>query len=385
MKVVDQASLRQQEAAKRVGREVGEAKLSLRSLKEDGVLVSCSVRGLSICSHRTPNSLRGLTDNDVRRKRLTPGVTKVIPIEELSSLEAVQAQVHSVLAMHGYSDFGFGRTGGARFITWRQWNDWYTRHAELEARWAEIVDRVCEKLPAYRDESVSYFELLAVKGWKSIWSNHFDEDSMIVDGIEYSYSNAEFSRFENSVVTEAIARIPTEERILESLRIEWYPRVIRTAEDIEAEVLRLEAERNERAMAAEEAAVREIVAAKLNEQLATMADPRDSMMMELRGRMADIAERTRDSIEAKDRLYRPTSEALANMRDTFRKMDLGDGDLGDLIDELHNNMESKTDKGRYNVNAIAATLRKIERLRNQDIAQRNVSGAAARRIGALEF
>ena len=74
------ASARLQDAETRVGATVGTQRLDLDLLKREGVLIEVSVKGLSICSRRTTNGERGITDDDVRRKRLTSGVTKTIPV-----------------------------------------------------------------------------------------------------------------------------------------------------------------------------------------------------------------------------------------------------------------------------------------------------------------
>lgn len=393
---VNEVDLRLQDAEERIGVAVGKSTLSLDTLKKDGVLIEVSVRGLSICSRRTTNSERGITDDDVRRKRLTPGVTKTIPAEELSSLEAVQAQIHSNLADSGYVGIGFNP---ARFITWGAWEDWYSRQTEFEQRWADIVERICVKLPDYVEESQDAFRLIATKSWQAIWSNH-DEQVVEVDDVVYRHTPENYAKFEQRIVSEAIARIPTPEIVRSTLTISWSPRIIVTGADYAAEVARLEQAQTavvqeradqEKARAeafaaqSEAAAVRQIVAEKLRQQLLSMPDPREGMVLQLRQRLAGVAENTRQSIEDKGRLYRPTSEALAKMGDTFRKMDLGDDDLRTLIEELQIRLDAKTSEGKYNVEAIGETLRKIEALKASGIVRRSTASKTAERIGALEI
>lgn len=392
---------RKRSAEERIGAPVGEADLSLNKLRNDGVLVEVSVRGLSLCSRRTTNAERGITDNDVRRKRLTPGVTKTIPPEELASLEAIQAQIHSNLSESGYLGVGFNP---ARFITWGEWDNWHSRQLDYEARWTDTVERIIVRLPAFREECRDIYALIAVKTWAALWSNNAGEDSILVDGKRYRQTPEAYSAFESSVVEYGMSKIPSEQQVRSQLVVGWSPRIIMTSADYVAEIARYEQVQAEamegkakqrqaqaeilaadRLARGEESEIRRIVAEKLRQQLSSMPDPREDMVLQLRQRMAGVAESTRQSIDSKGRLYRPTAEAMTGMVDKFHRMDVGDAELRDLIAELQNRLDNKQKGGKYDVDAIGETLRKIEALNAASVASRNRASNINARIGALEM
>ncbi len=115
----------------------------------------------------------------------------------------------------------------------------------------------------------------------------------------------------------------------------------------------------------------------------SLPDPREGMVLHLRQRLAGIAESTRQSIEDKGRLYKPTADSLRKIDSTFQRMDMGDDDLRALIDELRVRVDAKTEEGKYNVVAIGETLRKIERLKGSTIATRSAAKRAGGRIDAI--
>lgn len=375
-----------------------------RQLRDGGIGVDLDVTGLSRLWTSVDFYLDlGVLQNDMRRKRLSPGRKNLLPDSKLAS-----AQTRLRNNLYKYSHV-VGILGGYRYIPDDAFLEWKERHdaivAEFYAIRNDYIDRYDELVEAlekdYREMAAETWDALIARGdaaeqrFTREYTKGQFQDAVVAKAMSKLPTPQEMAKEIHVVVRVATWMLPVEaaqdalerERILAQQQAEEEQRrywvreereraeameEIWKAKSLEAQAKQAEAQAKQELTQAELEAQQALIEAEVKaksesirqaqlelarQSVLEMSNPLDEMLNGLRDRMYDSARSVLDNIRKNDRVVGKQVEAITNMVALFRMLNsAGDDELETKINNLADAMEVKGIETKRDTHAIMAAL-----------------------------
>lgn len=377
--------------AKRTGvslDKIGTFEIRLADLLDHGALVQVKCTGMGRFEREVTRHERGIADDDPRAGRYTKGSVKTIPVDLYDKLCVIRETARQRLN-NGFTSYELTGFQPWRYIPANKFNGWLTNQQALELEWDAIIKLIVDALPGFIEQEKVFAEQTALRSWDAIWACHEKHIAVKVDGMLYRNTDEGRHEFVQRVISHVVSKIPSN-GIVKGARLSWEVSIVETASSIyrraaaehKAEVIMFQAGAEaQRAQTAKHRAdweldkekqlaryelsqMQEVVAQKIQEQLANLPDPDEEMMSQLRSTIGRTATTVKKSLDEKGRLYKATSTAIENMTEGFDGMNSGDEELEELILMLRAAM-ARTAEG-YNYPAISSVLGAISSLCNEN-------------------
>ena len=204
--------------------------LQQRELRENGILVSLSVHGVSQFYARVDWTLDlGIPKEDVRRERLTPGRKALIPDGKLKSLET---RVRRCLERHSLEIAAFG---DYRYVPDTAFWDWKDAHDSIVQEWEDEIESKIAEWDDLLYQLETDFSAMARETYMTLLGRRHTESNGDVDEVLDRYPN--MNRFVRAVVAQAEAKLPTPAQIRETCRIVVHPATFLLDDETEAALL----------------------------------------------------------------------------------------------------------------------------------------------------
>lgn len=339
---------RQQEAAELTGlnpEEIGEVRLQLDLLRQQGILVDLTVTGTSMFTRAATWAELGILPKDARRKRFTKGSKYLIPEKKVKKLKSIETRMRQVLNKYSYSVTGFQPYRWIPYTAYEEWREeFYRLRGQFRALKAEIIERYSE----YEDALIEDFADVAQWAWRALSREGYSR--VEVDGRTFD-DVAEFVQF---VINRAASKMPDLERIESELNATYITALVYGQSDIAADRLRAseleasarqieaKAEHTERMAALEQEeklakinAMREAELAHAKERLQEIGSPFEQVFGSLRQRFAEDAEAMLKSIKKNGTVRGKIATKGAGLIEFYELMAIhDDGELKEKLSEL---------------------------------------------------
>jgi hypothetical protein len=388
-------------------KDIGQVTVNLEALREQGILVSVSVKGTSMFTRRSTRAELGMASDDIRVSHLTAGVSWTIRPELAKAWRSLEGRVRHNLERITYDVTGFRPK---RYLPFRAWDQWLEAHEELVSEGYGLTLEILRDRQTTIDETRERFEAVAQRAWAALMSQHqhawdygdlLDEPVVLPDGSEYH----SFAEFLPDVVNTALRAIPSEDEIREGLSISYEVSLITMMSEIKEELATLAEQRARVATAnAEESEARRkeqrirdlkasaqraneqweqeqariakaeanaeiarinaqtrIIEENIRQQLGQIVNPYQEMFEQLRDQIAIDAHAILRSLNDHGVVKGPTGKRARNLVETFRLLNVAaDTELEELITQLDQRITTRRpDNGQHNVPALQATLEQI--------------------------
>jgi hypothetical protein len=377
-------------------------KLQLDELRKNGILVDLDVRGLSLFSRSASWLELGIEEDDVRQKRFTRGQKFLIPEDQVRQLRSIESSMRQHL-----DECSFGVTGVAPY----KWIP-VTAYPEFRAGWEELVGRFEEAKADILDHYDEYVDLLAAdftevaaQAWDTFQARAGERALVLVtpDGKRFTDCDG----FTDYIVTLAIARMPTRERIEKDLQADYTTQLVygeqdTVADELSAQRLRIQAQEERRQaehedflVRAEEEerlvainAMRQAEAEHARQRLAQMADPFEEVFAELRRRIAADAQQMLESVRKNKFLRGKVAEKGRGLLDLYDMLaSHSDYELRDKLVSLRRaigpvGQDRSEDAPDRDAEEIADILRQVVDLSHN--AQQELLSSGASRFSMLD-
>lgn len=330
-------------------KQANKVTLDLAKLRDGGVFIQVTVRGMSLVKRQTSFSERGISAYDARRRLQTAGVTYTIPTEIASALHSLENKIRANLKRYAYDLNGFRPY---QFLTWDAAVLFYKKHLSLCGEGDELVEKLITLMPEYRTKSIDTFKAVAESAWDSYEASTRRAGAQPVPK----------QPFIDNLIANAMAKIPSDDVIRQSFSFEYSVALAQLGSDMqrELEILNeLDADRAETrarivkanaeewatnyklrkqqfATDREKEVMKMMIAERVRDQLNNEADPFQDAVAELRGRMAGAAKDILDALNKADgKLTKSAEKKARGMIDLFKVMTLGtDDELLALIQKV---------------------------------------------------
>ena len=313
----------------------------LRVLREQGILVDLTVRGLTMFTRKADWDEYGVAISDPRKERMSTGAKIILPVrKDVDQLNSIAASLRSAFNSFSADIPGFKPYN---WFTFEGFKKFKAKYIELNARWQETKARIMLKTDDYRDrlsqkaaeEAEASWHSLAGQGYKWVEFNGtiYDHDSYIDMCVRRDLAalpDAEY--IEKNLTLDYVVAIgygPADfaAEQAEAERIHNQMRIDRQHTDLEnqqlAEQVRFEAwkhQQEQQMMEERRQILLQEEAEHIRQQLAEQGSPFDQLVREARARAADSASEILASIKKNGFLRGKVAEKGAGLREYFQLM-----------------------------------------------------------------
>lgn len=203
---------------------IGVVRLQLSQLSQEGVLVDLEVGGATMFARQADWSDLGINTDDIRASRMTRGKKYLISEERVKAVRSWEMTVRQGFANYTLDISGFRPWRYLHFKRYDAFRAWWDRkQAELVVIKTDILDHYDEDVENLEED----FRAVAAASWKSIMAQGYEW--AIVDGEPFN----DQEKFIDAVVTRAISKIPTRERIEAQLHADYRVSISQTPAEYE--------------------------------------------------------------------------------------------------------------------------------------------------------
>lgn len=343
------------------------------------------------------------------RKPLTPDDLLCNPATALRSIET-RARASVDMRQGGFGQ-RFPGFGGFAWIGFKAWQPWREQWQRLEAELNAIKSYILWRYDEFADVLGQDFEAMALESWRAMLGRRRKMAVAVGNGTDPIETEADFCDF---IVAEALGRIPSREKIIGQVRIDFMVSVALGQAEVQADLLEAELLRTERLketeaqrliraesdaqerviwrkerlaeaeiqvqherLNAERQAMKEAALARARQQMSEMASPYQAMLDNLRAVMFQEAQQIAASMKQHGRLHSSVAERARNLVEYCRAMNSHDDtELEALLDLLNTRLPTRGgSKSMASNAAIQETLNEIVKL----------TEASARAVGQADY
>jgi hypothetical protein len=206
---------------------IGVVRLQLSQLSQEGVLVDLEVGGVTMFTRQADWSDLGINTDDIRATRMTRGKKFLIDEERVKRVRSWEQTVRQGFASYTVDISGFRPwryLHYRRYDAFRAW--WDKKQAELAEIKADILDHYDEDVLSLESD----FRAVAAASWKSITAQGYKW--AIIEGKPYDDPD----EFISEVVSRALAKCPSRERIESQLHADYRVSIPQTPAEYEAQM-----------------------------------------------------------------------------------------------------------------------------------------------------
>jgi len=284
--------------------------LQLDTLRKQGILVDLTIGGVGMFTRAATWLELGILDDDVRRARLSRGQKYLIPEDQVNRLRSLETRFRQLLEGYSYRITGFAPYRWIPFTAYLAFRDeWDALVIEFDQAKTDILARYDE----YVSLLASDFTQVAANAWKSIRSQGYD--GARIDGIDY----VDQAAFTAVIVSRALAKMPSREKIAESLAVDYTTALVYGEQDLAADQLaaertqhQIELERDQRYAQRQEAYLQASILQRQAQHQVEMQDlEREQKLVQLEAMRKAEAEHARQRLA---QMASPFDEIFTTLR-----------------------------------------------------------------------
>lgn len=413
--------------------EIAETPVNLEALREQGVLVSVSVRGTSMLARRATRAELGMAADDIRVDHLTAGVSYTVPPDQAKAWRNVEGKVRLNLKRFSFEISGFAPKS---YLPFTAWDNWLQKHRDLVAEGEGIKLEILRDRQQLVEDMHRRYAEIADRAWSALmskhpeaatWSRNADLIQPVILPDGKSYHN--YHDFARDLLDVALKKLPSEDDIRDGLTIDYQFSLITMMSEVQEELAALaeqqartaearaqqaESRSRQHMIADQQAAAKQaadryvqeqgrvdqanadaeiarinartrIIEQNIRAQLADMVNPYQEMFEQLRQQIAIDANALLQSLKG-GKIKGPTASGARNLIETFRILNIAnDTELEALMQKLESRLDMRQPRIPHDVPKLTETLSQIADLCSDEaLAQRRKIEAAMRLADLVE-
>ena len=370
-------------------KQVSDLLLNLHHIQDDGYLIRVHTYGISKLERKVTTHERGLLPDDPRLTWRTAGKAFAAPPELVRALKSAAQSLRANLNTYSYDMMAFKPF---RFVPTAAAAQWLAEHMRIVERVENLILDYGLQAMQFRDDQREVWAAAAHNAFAGAYvlARQRGQDTMTLGGLEYSIVDADLiasrTAYADRVVTDALQYVLTYEQLLDAIRFTYDVSVLHLgsqiereraavaqarAEQSEARLARLEADRGANEEIARQAAARTAIVARAREQVSDLVEPYAEAFAALRARMLEDLTAVTDAITANGYLPGPSVQRARNMAEYYRIMALGDDPAVEtLLDALSQTLDRHADTDQaVPVARVEDTIRALVETLSRESAQ----------------
>lgn len=207
-----------------------------QKLKGEGVLVQLDIQGTSIFQSTTEWAEIGVPTKDTRARIMRPGRKLLFPKSVIDRLNSCVSRVRQECKACTHELTGFAPY---RYLHYKQYDDFGAAWQRFQAELSEFHADIETNYDGYVDTMVAEYNAIAAEAWQAAQS----AGAEFVFLGERSYDDLD--SFTDALVSRVIAKIPSRDKIRESIKASYKSALIQGFDDIAREEARAQRLREE--------------------------------------------------------------------------------------------------------------------------------------------